>query len=242
MPVGVWPRRHATTKSSDLLLWDLEQGRCKHILVGHTGDLHPFHFSPDSKRLVSSAGDRVVRVWDVRTGHCVELRQAYERSEFPGTPVFLDNDRVAVGSFGGHKLTVWDIADRRVLERFGPAATKWDSWHSTAARSDGKMVALTGHTGKVSLWEHEKFTTFAGHKHGYAIRFQPNSHLLATAYETKVRFWDTRTRAQVAEVDLPDGTQTPCLAFSPDGNLLVCGATHGKARLYDVSALRRPLR
>lgn len=249
-PDGKWlasGRRYYTpkTKNADVLLWDLAKGEVKHTLVGHREELHAFQFSPDGKRLASNAAERVIRVWDVATGKCVELKGAYERFEYPGNPVFLDNDRLALGSVGGHKLTVWSIPDKKVLSRSGPPrGSATDSWLVAAARSDGKMAAVTGHGGKVGLWSgKDAFTTFSTHEKAcWAIQFQPGSHLLATAYQAKVRLWDSSTREQVAEIDLPEGTQTPCLSFSPGGKLLACGDALGKVRLYDVAKLHKPLK
>ena len=54
----------------DVLLWDAATGEKRFTLAGHTGDIGYVAFSPDSKRLVTTAGsgDERTIVWNTATG------------------------------------------------------------------------------------------------------------------------------------------------------------------------------
>ena len=52
-------------------VWNLESGKIKHRLAGHTQDVYAIRFARDGKRLFSASGDRTVRMWDAMRGECL---------------------------------------------------------------------------------------------------------------------------------------------------------------------------
>ncbi|MGW9433168.1 WD40 repeat domain-containing protein, partial [Streptomyces decoyicus] len=49
-------------------LWDVNSGKARTTLRGHTYQVTSVAFSPDSKTLATGSEDRTVRLWDVATG------------------------------------------------------------------------------------------------------------------------------------------------------------------------------
>ncbi|KAJ6232880.1 f-box-like/wd repeat-containing protein tbl1xr1 [Anaeramoeba flamelloides] len=52
-------------------LWDIESGKCKHILEKHQGPVYPISFSPDGKYLASGSLDKHLYVWSVEQGELI---------------------------------------------------------------------------------------------------------------------------------------------------------------------------
>jgi WD40 repeat protein len=64
------PSGHQLVTGSEKILrvWDLETGQCERELHGHSEWIVFASFTPDGKRIVSTAVDHTVRTWDVRSG------------------------------------------------------------------------------------------------------------------------------------------------------------------------------
>ncbi|KAJ6245312.1 wd40 repeat protein [Anaeramoeba flamelloides] len=52
-------------------LWDIESGKCKHILEKHQGPVYPISFSPDGKYIASGSLDKHLYIWSVEQGELI---------------------------------------------------------------------------------------------------------------------------------------------------------------------------
>ena len=54
-------------------VWDLQTGRCVHVLAGHTGRLNRVRVAPSAPIAVTVADDFTARVWDWPAGRCLHV-------------------------------------------------------------------------------------------------------------------------------------------------------------------------
>jgi WD40 repeat protein len=55
-------------ESGSVMLWDVQTGRLKVTLRGHTTTVFTIAFSPDGSTVATGSGDQTVRLWDTATG------------------------------------------------------------------------------------------------------------------------------------------------------------------------------
>src|SRR5262249_54319765 len=138
-----------------LRLWDVATGKELRAAGGHQGHLTTVTFTPDGRRVITSAWDETARVWEAATGK--ELRRlpgssAYLRPDgrlLPGSLVYLRPDgKTLVTLTGLEERTAhfWDLDTGKELRRV--ALPSWDARQAvdagatTLAVPDGNAVRL----------------------------------------------------------------------------------------------------
>jgi WD40 repeat protein/tRNA A-37 threonylcarbamoyl transferase component Bud32 len=134
---------------------------------------------------------------------------------------------------GPPQLKLWDPhagSELRSLEGYAPSLILG----SLAFGPDGKRVAGFGNEG-VQVWETDSgkvVQTFPAEDKdpwdrslGNGLAFSPDGRSLAAVVGTVVRIWDVGTGKEVIALSSPLATSLACIAFTPDGERLVAGAT-----------------
>jgi WD40 repeat protein len=107
---------------------------------------------------------------------------------------------------------------------------------------DGRALASGDWRGIVKLWDvatrTEQATLVASADvEVAAVAFAPRGGTLAVAIGPAVQLWDVATGRLVTCLDGHEGKVT-CLAYAPDGTLLVSGGHDRTVRLWDVACYR----
>jgi guanine nucleotide-binding protein G(I)/G(S)/G(T) subunit beta-1 len=72
--------RQIVTSSGDMscMLWDIDAGIKTLEFNDHTGDVMSLSLSQDKNVFVSGACDATSKIWDIRTGKCVQTFTGHE--------------------------------------------------------------------------------------------------------------------------------------------------------------------
>src|SRR5579872_6294490 len=73
---GKWLLTGGSSATAAIRLYDVPTGRLIRSFVGHTGTIYRVALSPDSHWAASTADDRTLRFWDVRSGKLVRTIQS----------------------------------------------------------------------------------------------------------------------------------------------------------------------
>jgi WD40 repeat protein/DNA-directed RNA polymerase specialized sigma24 family protein len=183
-----------------IVLYDAATGQKVRDIGGHASHLAWLRFTPDGRRLVSSADmhsdgrthfdDRTVRVWDVATGTQVHK---FDAGRPHGGATISPDGRVLVAAAylenekAGY-LRFWDLAggteitDRRSKD-FGQAEFSPDGRYLAAADHDIRLIELA--TGRVV----QTFESGAGSVTG--LTFTPDGRRLVSAHDDGTALvWD----------------------------------------------------
>jgi WD40 repeat protein len=181
------------------------------VLKGHIGGVFVVSFSPDGRQIVTGSFDTMARVWEAESGTEVACLKGHKGKVLCAS-FGLDGRRIVTGS-NDKTARVWDV-------------------------ESGKEIACLN-----------------GHKRGVrSALFSPDSrYIVTTGYiENSARLWTTETGVEVAclnsemnsvngiSVNLGGGMgslsncNVQSAAFSPNGRLIVTGASDNSAQVWDV--------
>jgi len=188
-------------------------------------------FSPNGKRLISTSGDKTVRLWDIESAvDTVSL----ENGNKPVTSIAFSPDGRLVATCG-QQLKLWDAQTTQEVFTLDSKGLP-RRFIAVAFSPDGKHIA--GGTYKaLVLWDVQTGDEdLAVMKHEGWIRsvsFSPNSKHIASASSDKtIKIWDTETDKEMTLKghNMSIGT----VAYSSDGKYILSGGYDGQVKMWDA--------
>jgi WD40 repeat protein len=249
---------------STIRLWDLNDNKIQTFLSNpespilnppytarsrpliHFGRVWAGEFSHDGRYFISASSDGTARVWNVAQANGVQLTH---NDVVNAVRISPDSSLIATAS---DDLTVklWNrIGESISIPLQHTAAVSNVEWSP-----NGRMLAAGTSDGEVVLWNAQgnRLADLNAESSGaiIAIRFSPDSKLLATAnfegknvadYDILVSIWDTQAMQQVGtsfskHVGSPDHARA--MSFSPDGTKFAC-ADNNKFSLWNTDGFEK---
>lgn len=103
----------AASSSNNLFVWDVNTGRIRHTLTGHTDKVCAVDVSKVSNRhVVSAAYDRTIKVWDLQRGYCTNTLIFH--SNCNSVCFSMDGLTICSGHVDGN-LRLWDSQTGKLL-------------------------------------------------------------------------------------------------------------------------------
>lgn len=226
-------------RDNTIRLWDLTSGRELRRLVGHDHPPESLSFSPDGKRLLSSAPRRSpgnMRLWSVETGEnlfaFVAPRGISHVAFHPSGLCFAAHARQASAGQPMTAITYWDAKTFKVI-----AATRTDDEQCSKIQfsPDGRLLAVqTLHA--MRLWDVQA-ATWKKVARGDHMAFSPDGRCFAISASRDVILLDCATLHEVRRFTAPrehnENTQVMGIQFTPNGRQL-CVATSRKFCLWEI--------
>jgi WD40 repeat protein len=136
-------------------VWDLDSGALIETLRGHRRTVGHLHVADDS-RVVSSALDGELRVWDVREGRCTQERWISQHPITALLPLGADGS-FAIGNSQG-EVMIWDAVADDVSGRWHAhvgsvhAMSLLEPRHFATVAADGELRVWCADDGKLAAW------------------------------------------------------------------------------------------
>ncbi|MDA1055444.1 MAG: protein kinase, partial [Planctomycetota bacterium] len=210
-------------------VWNLRTGELIHTLQGQADGVVAVDFSPNGKLLASGSAQSVV-LWDLESGSILKThRHLAPVSDLEFSP---DGKGLASASLGTRKVdgdvALWDLNTLTLqpVPGEGFVAFNYDGRLLATCNALGNNLVVWDLTTDPASWEETVLALKLGSS--VSLAFHPTSNELAV-YRTDspwVEFWDVDAK-QLARKFLV-GIDPTRLAYSRDGNRLVCAGTTSK--------------
>ena len=224
-------------------------------LVGHTGPVQDFVFTPDGKSLISCSGwptgDRTIRVWDLASG---EETRRFDTSTVPQDPTnsgtreapgeiyalaITPDGKKLISTGTGGAVCVWDVESGKMI---GAYKEHTSTVYSVAISPDGSKVLTGGRDSVARLWNlrtQETLMELKGHQRDIrTVTFSPDGkQALTCSLDKTLRLWDLEAAKQL-HVMKPDNQWVNNVQFSSDGTRAV-SLSGSSIDLWDLKTGKR---
>jgi WD40 repeat protein len=226
--------------STEVRLWDLDTGKLRAPLMGHTFSVVGLSFSSDGKTLASTSSDSSIRLWDTASGKPLS---ALRGARVPSDAIVFspDDKRLAAGGADG-TIRIWDLATRAISAVLRGHTGKITG---VAYTPDGRTLISSSVDGTVKLWDvvprPDPNVVMHNQLVGPPVAFSTDGKILAMATERDltVRLWNTQSREWVDNPLKGHESFISNASFSPDGRFLGSTSFDKRLRLWDVATRRQ---
>jgi WD40 repeat protein len=193
------------------------------IRLRHKSDVFSAIFTPDGKSLIA-ADSELIRVYDPTTGARV---RSFQGHRFGSEVLALSpNGKILAGIGGAASVSLWNLADGRLLREFGQRKEDENgNLVGLAFSPDSKTLATIGCRTGIQLWDSatgKRVRRLAGQDAGWCVAFSPDGKLLAAGGADALQLWDPATGKMVWQIK-KDNIDIHAVAFAPDGKTLAAG-------------------
>ncbi|EIM80293.1 WD40 repeat-like protein [Stereum hirsutum FP-91666 SS1] len=178
--------------------------------------------------VVSGGCDKMVRVWDLKSGHCIYVLQGHTSTV--RCLKVLHNRPIAVTGSRDSTLRVWDVQKGKMIRTL--------QGHTQSVRAldvCGNKVVSGSYDCTCRLWDvdtGECIHVFTGHFHQiYSVAFD-GERVASGGLDTTVRVWDARTGQCLT---LLQGHTALVCQLQLSASLLVTGGADGRVITFALS-------
>lgn len=237
------------TAGRTIRVWDLRTRR-EHVVLkdpsildgkAHLGPVMSLDFSPDGA-LLASAGNVVIRLWNVRDGSLVQ--SLWGHLEEINAVAFSPDGKSLVSGGRERKAWLWDVESGKPEKILFEHR---DRIKDLVFSPDGALLVSASHDSTIKLWDvvnSRVLATLRGHQAPVlSLAISSDGRTLASGGEDgTVRFWDVIEQDIIAVMKEPAGSILS-VAFHPDGKTVASGGSCNavQVRILDRERLVRRL-
>jgi WD40 repeat protein len=223
----------SATRNGTPRVWDVESGKLRFELRGHTRPVTSVACSPDGARLLTAGDDGTIKVWNSVDGR-LETTLYGHTNEVRSLAVRAADGMIA--SYSTDKsMRLWDGT---YGSEFSQILARNRYSYALPMTEDGSLLASAGPEGSVTIWDANgglvrNFPALSGLINDAA--FSPDGSLIGVVdWDSTVRILDVAAGTVIKELHGQDGGSSGC-TFSRDGRHFASGSTNQSIVIWDVA-------
>jgi WD40 repeat protein len=167
--------------------------RLSKTLEGHTGFVSSVVYSPDGKTLASGSLDHTIKIWDTKTGKCINTLKGHK--DWVLSVVYSPDGLTLASGSHDNTIKIWDIKTGKCINTLaGFFKGHTDSVYSVAYSPDGLTLASHSWDCTIKIWDIKTGTcinTLEGHIYSvFSVAYSPDGLTLASAsWDNTIKIW-----------------------------------------------------
>jgi len=201
-------------------------------LTGHTNMVWSVAIRPNDQTLVSSSGDKTIKLWNLRTGELLRTLTGHANMVL-SVGVSRDSQLLASSSWD-RTIKIWNLHSGELLRTLAqPSKEAW----SVAISPDGQsLVSSNGNINNIwNLHTGELLYTLAGHSDTvWSVAINPNGQILASGSKDRtIKLWNLRT-GKLLRTLIGHSDRVRAVAISPNDQTLVSGSWDKTIKIWNL--------
>ncbi|PZV12247.1 MAG: hypothetical protein DCF20_17855 [Pseudanabaena sp.] len=198
-------------------------------LEGHSNWVRSVAFSHDGKIIISSSGDKTIKLWNLQGK---ELRTLKGHTSDVLSVAFSPNDKVIVSGSFDNTLKLWNLEGKELYTLKGHSKEV----RSVAFSPDGKLIASGSADKTIKLWnlEGKELSICEGHHAGVrSLSFSPDGKMIASgSLDRTIKLWDLEGKELLTFKSHMGAVLS--VAFAPNGKYIISASDDHTIRLLDL--------
>lgn len=220
------PSRTART----INVWNVDTGRKRLTLSGHTGKIMAANFSSDGKRLVSGSADKTIKVWDANTGQ--ELLTLNGHADSVREVSFSRDGQRIVSSSNGNSglIKIWDAnTGLGIYEIRSGSGFKLLSNH-------GLRIVAPGEDHVLRIWDvdAEPWNINIRPSVDHGFRSSNGKTIVGNGRDRSIKIWDAETGQELRTFQGVLTGRYKVMSLSGDGKRIVSAISDHTIKVWDA--------